>query len=267
MNGCFRGERYTKCSQIVIVGAFMSSSTLLFIFIGFVAQTVDGALGMAYGVISTSILLSVGVAPVTASACIHMAEVFTAIASGLSHLAFGNVDLRLFRRLVIPGILGAYCGATVMTHLPVAALRKGVAVYLVAVGVVIVWKGFRWRERIQVQGAKMSVLGFGGGFFDAVGGGGWGPMVSSTLLARGNMPRVVIGTVNLAEFFVAFTASMTFFFTLGGLEWEIILGLLTGGILASPLAAYFCTRISPKVLMLLVGTIIVVLSVRTAIFG
>lgn len=244
----------------------MTSETAVFILIGFVAQMVDGAVGMAYGLISTSILLSIGISPVTASASIHIAEVFTAIASGLSHLAFGNVDLPLFRRLVMPGVLGAFAGATVLTRVQPDNLRRAVALYLLVMGVIIILKAFR---RIPVgpgKGGRLVWLGLCGGFFDAVGGGGWGAMVTSTLMARGTVPRMVIGTVNLAEFFVAFTASMTFLLALGSVHWEIIIGLLTGGILAAPLAAVACQRLNPRVLMIIVGSIIIILSART-IFG
>jgi uncharacterized protein len=236
---------------------------LLFVAVGFIAQMVDGAIGMAYGVTSTSVLLSVGVAPATASAAVHAAEVFTTGASGLAHWRFGNIDRSLIWRLAIPGMIGGALGAYVLTSIPGEVIRPYVSGYLLLLGLFILWKAASARPAVGPPPSRVAPLGFVGGVFDAIGGGGWGPIVTSTLLGQGTTPRYAIGSVNLAEFFVTLTISATFLFTIGLTLWPIIAGLVVGGVLAAPFAAYATKRLPDKVLMVLVGCVVVLLSSRS----
>lgn len=240
---------------------------LSYILVGFVAQLIDGALGMAYGVSSTTFLMSVGVAPVLASASVHISGMFTTAVSGLAHLKFGNVDHALFRKLVVPGVLGGILGAYVLTTVPGEIIKPLISLYLLAMGVRILFKSLRaaHTSEIVVDGQLLPLAAVGG-FSDAIGGGGWGPIVTTTLVAQGGTPRMVIGSVNLAEFFVTIAESLTFVLALGSAltqHWEIIVGLLSGGMLAAPLAAYVCQKLPTRALMRLVGTVIVLLSLRT----
>lgn len=241
----------------------MTDDILIYVLVGFAAQMIDGALGMAYGVSSTTFLLSTGVGPAMASASVHMAEVFTTLVSGISHLRFGNVDRSLFRRLVIPGVLGGVLGAYVLSELPGDKIKPYVAIYLLLMGLRILWKAMRRRSESARRVKHVFPLGLMGGFFDAIGGGGWGPIVTSTLVANGHNPRISVGSVNLAEFFVTFSQSVVFLITIQLTNWEIIAGLIIGGVIAAPLAALVCHKLSPRKLMVAVGMLIVVLSLRT----
>jgi uncharacterized membrane protein YfcA len=169
-----------------------------FVLVGFFAQLVDGALGMAYGVISNSLLLAAGLPPAVASASVHAAEIVTTGVSGLSHRAFGNVDRRLLKRLAIPGVIGAALGAYALASAPGGAIKPFIALYLLEMGLLILWKTVRGVGTSRAV-RHVSILGLAGGFCDAIGGGGWGPVVTSTLVARGHDPRISIGSVNLAE--------------------------------------------------------------------
>lgn len=240
----------------------MDESIIIFIVVGFIAQIIDGALGMAYGVTSTTFLLSIGIPPVAASASVHVAEIFTSAVSGLSHLKFGNVDKKLLKRLVIPGVLGGILGAYILTIVPGRIIRPFVALYLLLMGLLILRKVFKKIQERAVE-TKLLPLGLVGGFLDAVGGGGWGPIVTSTLVTRGHNPRFTIGSVNLAEFFVTAAIASTFFAIIGLVHWRIIVGLIIGGVLAAPLGAYVCKRVPARALMIMVGVLIVSLSVRT----
>jgi uncharacterized membrane protein YfcA len=235
---------------------------LVFVAVGFMAQMIDGALGMAYGVSSTTFLLSLGVPPAVASAGVHTAEVFTTLVSGVSHLRFGNVDTRLLKRLVIPGIIGGVIGAYVLTSVPGKAIKPFVATYLLVMGIRIFWKAFNGVRR-EKHYKRLFPLGLAGGFLDAVGGGGWGPVVTSTLMANGHNPRFAIGSVNLSEFFVTLAEAIAFVALIGLVDWHILVGLMVGGMLAAPLAAYACKRVPTKALMIVVGIVVTVLSVRT----
>jgi len=234
----------------------------IFIVVGFIAQIIDGSLGMAYGVTSTTFLLSIGVPPATASASVHTAEIFTSGASGLSHLRFGNVDKKLFKKLVIPGIIGGVLGAYILTTLPGKTIKPFVAFYLFIMGLMIFRKAFKKNQEKAVE-TKLFPLGVTGGFFDAIGGGGWGPIVTSTLVARGHNPRFAIGSVNLAEFFLTVAEVSTFFTIVGLVHWQIIVGLIVGGVLAAPLAAYVCKRLPSRALMIIVGVLVIALSIKT----
>src|SRR5690606_19810108 len=175
----------------------MIDDFVLFVTVGFAAQLVDGAIGMAYGVSATTVLLSFGFPPATASASVHAAEVFTTGASGFAHWRFGNVDFRLFARLAVPGMIGGALGAFVLTELPGEKIRPIVSVYLLLIGAFIFWKAIRGAVALGAPPRRVAPLGLFGGFFDAIGGGGWGPIVTSTLLGRGTTPRYAIGSVSL----------------------------------------------------------------------
>jgi hypothetical protein len=235
---------------------------LLFVAVGFAAQMVDGAIGMAYGLTGTSVLLSVGVAPATASACVHAAEVFTTGASGFAHWRFGNVRSDLIWKLAVPGMIGGALGAFVLSSLEGDAVRPFINIYLFGMGLLILWRAWQRGEPRPEAPRNLPILGLAGGFVDAIGGGGWGPLVASTLIGRGTTPRFAIGSVNLAEFFVTATITGTFVATIGLELWPIIAGLIMGGIIAAPLAAYATKQIPDRPLMFLVGAIISLLSLR-----
>lgn len=244
---------------------------LLYVLVGFLAQMIDGALGMAYGVSSNTFLLSLGIPPAAASASVHMAEVVTTGISGISHWKLGNVDWKLVRRLLIPGIIGGTAGAYLLTSIDGNIIKPYIAVYLLVMGGVIVYKAFTLVPRNKpdgYHGPRISLLGLFGGFCDAIGGGGWGPVVTSTLVARGKNPRMTIGSVNFSEFFVTLAESILFVLTLNFWEyWQIILGLLLGGAIAAPIAAKLTQKLPLKTLMIFVGILIIVLSVRTLILA
>jgi uncharacterized protein len=235
---------------------------LLFVAVGAAAQLIDGAIGMAYGVISTSVLLSTGVPPATASAAVHAAETFTTGVSGAAHWRLGNIDRRLIWRLAVPGMIGGAIGAYLLTSIPGEVIRPYVSAYLLLVGLIILWRAIRSRPLTAPPPSRVAPLGFVGGLLDSVGGGGWGPIVTSTLLGQGTTPRYAIGSVNLAEFFVTLTISATFFLTIGLELWPIIVGLIVGGVLAAPFAALATKHLPAHVLMTLVGCVVVLLSLR-----
>lgn len=242
----------------------MSTEFLFYVAAGFAAQLVDGALGMAFGVTASTLLLSFGLPPAIASATVHAAECFTTGTSALSHHAFGNVRAALFRRLVLPGVAGAVLGAYALSSFPGDHITPYVAAYLLVMGAVIINKAFREFPPRRVT-THLGPLGFVGAFVDAVGGGGWGPIVASTLIARGNDARETIGSVNAAEFFVTLAASFTFMLMLGLTHWPIIVALALGGLLAAPIAAWACSRVPLKPLMVLVGLLVIGLSIRTLV--
>jgi uncharacterized membrane protein YfcA len=242
----------------------MDLTILLYVAVGFVAQMIDGAMGMAYGVSSNTFLLSVGVPPAAASASVHMAEVITTGVSGFSHWRLGNIDWKLVRRLIIPGVLGGMAGAYLLTSIDGNIIKPYVSAYLLIMGAVILVKAFTRVAEPKDYGRQVGLLGLGGGFFDSIGGGGWGPILTTTLVARGNNPRFTIGSVNFSEFFVTFSESVVFVLTLSlGSYWPIILGLLIGGAIAAPLAAVAARKLPVRVLMVLVGLLIIILSART----
>ena len=245
----------------------MWDDVLLYVIIGFVAQMIDGAIGMAYGVTASSVLLSLGVPPATASACVHAAETFTIGASGFAHWRLGNVDKKLLLRLAIPGMIGGAIGAYVLAGLPGEALKPYISAYLLVLGGFIVWKALEVRPLKVPEPRAVAPLGLVGGALDAMGGGGWGPIVTSTLLGQGATPRYAIGSVNLAEFFVTLVISATFLFTVGLSLWPIITGLIIGGVIAAPFAAMATKHIPDKVLMLMVGCVVTLLSLRTIIIA
>ena len=235
---------------------------LPYIAIGFAAQLIDGALGMAYGVTASTLLLGLGVPPAVSSATVHAAECFTTGTSAVSHHAFGNIDRQLFRRLLLPGVLGAAAGAYLLSSIDGDALKPWIAGYLLLMGMVILVKGFRDFPPRRVT-SHVAPLGFFGAMIDAIGGGGWGPIVASNLLARGNEFRVTVGSVSAVEFFVAMTASAVFLLTLGLGHWEIIVGLAIGGVIAAPFGGWLVKRVPPRPMLCFVGMLVMVLSLRT----
>jgi uncharacterized membrane protein YfcA len=241
---------------------FMDNQFLLFALIGFAAQLVDGALGMAYGLTASSFLLAAGLPPVTASATVHFAETFTTGASAISHHSFGNVHRPLFKQLVVPGVLGAMMGAYVLTALNGDVLKPFIAGYLILMGMYVLLKSLTEIRPLHVQ-KRIAPLGFFGALIDAIGGGGWGPIVTSTLLARGNHTRYTIGTVNAVEFFVTLSSSLVFMATIGMSHWHIVLALALGGVCAAPIAGWIAKKVPHRPMMFLVGMLIIAVSART----
>jgi uncharacterized protein len=241
----------------------MWTEILTFAVVGFLAQLVDGAIGMAYGVITSSLLLSLGLPPAVVSQYVHVAEIFTTGMSGLSHWRLGHIDRQLFVRLAVPGAAGGALGALVLTQVPGEVLRPFISAYLVLLGIFILYKAFRSHPPRVFPRSRVPPLGFGGGFVDAVGGGGWGPIVTTTLLSGGEEPRTAIGTVSASEFVVTSTIALFLTVAIGITQWPMLAGLIIGGMLAAPLAAY-ATRLMPRrLIMILVGVTVVAISSRT----
>lgn len=243
---------------------------LLFLLVGVLAQAVDGSLGMAYGVISSSVLLAVGVPPAMASATVHGAEVFTTAASAGSHILHKNVDWRLFTPLAVAGVIGGGLGAYVLTGIEGNAIKPFVVAYLAIMGVFILWRAGHDITLRRIRAWTVAPLGIVGGFLDAVGGGGWGPTVSSTLVGAGQEPRRAIGTVNTAEFFLTVAISATFVWSLMSGHWKeagalenhaaAIGGLVVGGLLAAPFAGLITKRVPRKAMTYAVGGLLIILA-------
>jgi len=222
---------------------------------------VDGALGMAFGVISNTMLVAVlGIPPALASQRVHLVECFTTATSGISHLAHGNIDKRLFFSLLIPGIVGGVLGAYVLTSLDASVVKPFVLVYLTAVGVWLLVRGLLYPPKVK-QVKLIAPLGLVGGFLDAAGGGGWGPVVTSNLLIQGGDPRRVVGTVSAVEFFLTVTVSIAFIASVGLAQVAGgTIGLLIGGVLAAPIGAFAAKRIPVKPMLILVGVVLTLTS-------
>lgn len=239
-------------------------SFLGFVVVGFIAQIIDGTLGMAYGVSCTTFLLNLGVAPKLASAAVHTAEVFTTGVSGLSHIKFNNLDKKLFFRIVITGVAGAVVGAYLVSEIFDGKIIKPyIALYLLILGAVILVKGIRNRPKVHTEVKHAEILALAGGFLDAIGGGGWGPIVTSNIINQGKNPAETIGTVNTAEFFVAFFGTGVFLFFVGVDSWKLVLGLIIGGVIAAPFGAYLAQKISKRPLLIMVGIVIILTSAFT----
>jgi uncharacterized membrane protein YfcA len=237
----------------------MDLGILTFIAIGFLAQMVDGALGMAFGVIASSTLMATGAPPAIASAAVHAAEIATTGLSGISHLWHKNVDRQLFWSLVITGMAGGVLGAYVLTGLPEPVIKPIVTVYLAAMAVLIIARVLGWK--LKQWHPPTPMIGAGGGFLDAIGGGGWGPLTASTLIAGGDSPRRAVGSVNLAEFFVTVSISVTFLTQLDLAQYgKVVLGLVIGGALAAPLAGYLLRVLPPRMALILVAVVVAALS-------
>jgi uncharacterized membrane protein YfcA len=231
-----------------------------FILVGFVAQLIDGALGMAFGVISNTLLISMGVPPAAASASVHVIKNFTGAVAGLSHVLHRNVDWRMFWRILIPGMLGGILGAYVLTNIDAAIAKPLVLAYLTAIGLFLLFRALR-KPHTERHPKVVEPIGAAGGFLDAIGGGGWGPVVTSNLLVQGANPRLVIGTVNTSELFVALTISGAFLMTLGlDAFGTAAIGLLIGGVAAAPLGGYVTKRVNPRFLLVLVGVVLTITS-------
>jgi uncharacterized protein len=245
---------------MVDFGGFTLSDLLPFIAVGFAAQIVDGALGMAFGVISNTLLISLGVSPAAASAGVHTVETFTTCVSGISHIAHRNVDWKLLGRLALPGMIGAALGAYLLTHIDGATAKPFVLGYLTLIGLFLVWRGVRYPPHHKPP-TIIAPLGLVGGFLDAAGGGGWGPVVTGNLLVQGAEPRKTIGTVNTSEFLVTVTSAATFIAALGWAAFTLAtVGLLIGGVVAAPLGAWLVKRIAPKPLLVMVGILLTITS-------
>jgi uncharacterized membrane protein YfcA len=244
-----------------IIGDTLNSRVFwIAVVVGFFAQVVDGALGMAYGVTATTFLLATGASPGVASASVHIAEIFTTGVSGISHAKFGNVNKQLFVRLLVPGILGGVLGAILVTQIDGAIFKPYISTYLLLLGIYILSKAFR-PLRLRTQAPRhVGKLALFGGFVDAAGGGGWGPVVTSTLVSSGNDPRTTIGSVNFAEFFLTLTSAAVFSLLMETNTWPIIVGLVFGGLFAAPFAAVLCKKLHARTLLILVGTLIIIIS-------
>lgn len=240
---------------------------IFFVVAGFLAQMVDGTLGMGYGVTSATCLMTFGISPVSVSAAIHTSEIFTTATSGYSHYKFKNVNKKMFRHLVIPGVVGAVLGALMLVLLGEKYgkwLMPVIAAYAMFLGLKILIKAFQQ----QTKNKKIKRLGWlagAGGFLDSFGGGGWGPIVTSSLIAKGRSPRYTIGSVNLAEFFITLASAVTFFISVGVSHWNVVLGLLIGGGIASPIAARMAGKLPRKTMMIAVGIMIMIWCVRMII--
>lgn len=232
--------------------------------VGFLAQLVDGALGMGYGVISTTLLLSGGLNPAVISGSIHTAEMFSSGASGFSHYRFGNVNKKLFKTLLIPGVLGAIAGALLLGYAGEEFskwIRPVISFYTLLLGIRILSNAFKKQQKPQ-KVKRAGWLAGAGGFLDSFGGGGWGPLVTSTLISKGRTPKYVIGSVSLTEFFVTMASAVTFFFILGVSHWQSILGLIIGGVVAAPIAAKLVGKLPIKKMFIGVATIVIISSIR-----
>lgn len=242
--------------------SFFTEQFFIYLLVGFGAQIIDGALGMAYGISATSFLLSTGISPAAASASVHVAEVFTTGASALSHFSLRNVNKRLFKAMVLPGMLGAITGAYILTSVNPDYIKPFVSAYLFVMGIIVIRKALA--KRITNRRLKrVGLLALSGGFLDAIGGGGWGPVVTSTLLSKGRDPKYTIGTVNTTEFFVTLSSAGIFTLFMGLQNIEVIAGLVIGGVVAAPFGALLVGKIKARTLMIMVGCLIIFLSLRS----
>ncbi|MEO5583121.1 MAG: sulfite exporter TauE/SafE family protein [Saprospiraceae bacterium] len=235
----------------------------IFILIGLFAQMVDGTLGMGYGATSTSFLISFGVPPVLSSMGVHVAEMFTTGASAISHYRFKNINKKLVLNLLIPGVIGSIGGAYLLAGvIDGNVIKPYVAIYMIILAVLIIKKGLR-KNIPKKKTTQLGWLAIFGGFMDAIGGGGWGPIVTSTLMGQGRDPRYTIGSVNTAEFAISFASGITFLLFDGINGWQVIAGLIIGGLIAAPLSAYLVNKIPRKPVTVMVGVLLIFLSLRT----
>ena len=230
---------------------------LPFLAVGFAAQLIDGALGMAFGVITSTLLVGLlGVPPAQASQRVHIVECFTTAASGISHLINRNIDGKLFLRLLVPGVIGGLAGVTLLASVDASTIKPFVLAYLAAIGIYLLVRGLLYPPKLR-EAKFVTPLGLLGGFLDAAGGGGWGPVVTSNLLIQGAEPRKVIGTVNSVEFFLTLTISAAFIYHLGLEDFALAtVGLILGGVLAAPFGALAARHFSPKLVLILVGVVL-----------
>ncbi|MGD6963241.1 sulfite exporter TauE/SafE family protein [Fictibacillus phosphorivorans] len=243
--------------------------------IGLMAQLIDGSLGMAYGVTSTTLLLVVGFSPALASASVHLSEVVTSAVSGYSHLKFGNVDMKTVKKLVIPGAIGAFLGAAFLSYIPSAFIKPYISLFLLGLGFYVLFRFLLIKVKVDTEtdstesSAKQMMyrpLGLIAGFMDATGGGGWGPITTPILLTQKNLtPNKAIGSVNFSEFAVSLSASIGFFLFIGWetLLWQVVVAMMLGGIIAAPFAAWLVQKLKPALLGVLAGGLIIVTNLRT----
>jgi uncharacterized protein len=235
----------------------------IFLLIGAMAQLVDGALGMGYGATATSLLLAMGVPPAVSSTGVHVAEMFTSGASAMSHFKFKNIDNKLVKQLLLPGVLGSAVGAYLLSDvIDGTVIKPYIAIYMIILAGIIMNKAFK-KNIVAKENKNIGVLAAFGGFMDAVGGGGWGPIVTTTLIGNGGNPRYTIGSVNTAEFAVAFASGTTFLLFAGISGWQVIAGLILGGVATAPLAAWSVQKINRQPMMVVVGILIILISLRT----
>src|SRR6218665_3256349 len=256
----FFGDNGGHSGLEIIESALSSPTFWSAVAVGFLAQVVDGALGMAYGITATTFLLSTGASPAAASASVHIAEVFTTGLSGISHVKLGNVNKSLFLRLLLPGIIGAVLGAILITQFDGKVLKPFISAYLLLMGLYILSKAYRHITQ-RKEPKHVAKLALFGGFVDAAGGGGWGPVVTSSLLGSGSDPRTTIGSVNFAEFFLTISSATSFILLAGEPStWMMVAGLVFGGLFAAPFAALLCRKLSARTLLTIVGCLITLIS-------
>ena len=240
-------------------------------FVGLVAQLIDGSLGMAYGVTSSTLLLAAGVAPAAASAAVHFSEIGTSLVSGFSHHKLGNVDWRTVSILAVPGFVGAFAGATFLASLPGDEAKPWVAGLLLGLGIYVIYRflrlgGRRPQFKSHPSAFFLAPMGVVGGALDSIGGGGWGPVGTTSLLSSGRLePRKVVGSIDTSEFVVAVGGSLGFLFALGsqGIEWGYAAALLVGGVIAAPIAAWLVKHLAARVLGVAAGGLIVLTNTKT----
>lgn len=266
---------YVPVSHIKDIGYAIAnnldSNFWLYALGGFIAQMIDGALGMAYGVSVTTFLLSLGIpeiTPAVASASMHASEIFTTGSSSLVYMRYKNVNIKLFKKLLIPGILGAFLGAFTVSFVSkenIGFIKPFVAIYTLILGTLIIVRALNIKLRKQSKIKKIFPVALFGGYLDSVGGGGWGPIVTTSLVAGGRNLRYSIGSSHLAKFFVAVVSTITFFFIIGLSHWQIIFGLVVGGMLAAPISIYFSNKIPTKKGLIIVGSLVIIISLKTII--
>ena len=254
MLGYYRGTDVTPFNSDLFFWA------LLF---GSIAALIDGSLGMAYGVTGTAFLLGYGISPIKAVAYIHIAEIFVSGSSGLNHWRIGNVDTKLFKKLLMPGIIGAVLGALIITKIKIPYLSIVISIYLLFMGIFLIAKAYaKIKLQFKQKNSVVIPLAVTGGFVDGAGGGGWGPVVTTSLLGGKMMPKKVIGTVNASEFFINLASATAFLFLVKVTDWEALAGLIIGGFLITPYAAKATSRMSVKMILTVVGCLITALSIR-----
>lgn len=230
---------------------------------GAVAALIDGSLGMAYGVTGTAFLLGYGISPVKAVAYIHIAEIFVSGSSGLNHWKIGNIDTKLFKKLLIPGIIGAILGALIIAKVKIPYLSIVISIYLLFMGIFLIAKAYsKIKLQFKQKNSVVIPLAVTGGFVDGAGGGGWGPVVTTSLLGGKMEPKKVIGTVNASEFFINLASAVSLLFLVKVTDWEALAGLIIGGFLVAPYAARVTSKMSVKMILTFVGVLITFISLR-----
>lgn len=254
---------YHHTFSIDDIKAGLNSDLLIYLLIGIFAQLVDSTLGMGYGATSTSFLLSFGVPPAISSMGVHVSEMFTTGASAISHYKYRNINKKLVLSLLIPGVMGAVLGAYLLADvIDGKAIKPYISIYMIILAITIIIKGLRGNIKKR-KTKRIGILAIFGGFMDSIGGGGWGPIVTSTLMGQGRNPRYTIGSVNTAEFAVAFASGITFILFDGISGWQVIAGLIIGGLIAAPIGAYWVNKIPRKPITVLVGLLLIFLSLKT----